>query len=97
MGMRFEGKEAGDALSKAFKMPIEDFTAEQLWVLTKMAKHIRLRCRNNTAFNNYMNRVFTGAQFKGVPKEYKGRPYTGLQITTKGVAIEDDGADEEGG
>ncbi len=96
MATRFEGKDAAAQFEKAFGTPAVEFTAEQLWCLTKFAKHVRLRARNNAAFNNYMNRIFTNATFKQVPKEYNGRTFEGLQITVKGVASsssdEDDAA-----
>ncbi len=93
MATRFEGSEAGLQFEKAFGVKAEEFTPEQLWTLTKFAKHVRLRARNNAAFNNYMNRIFKNAIFKQVPKEYNGRHFEGLQITVKGVSSSD--TDEE--
>lgn len=61
-----------------------ELTAQQLWVLTKFAKNVRLRCRNNTAFNNFMNRTFPYAQFKQVNKiKASGETYPGLSIQVK--------------
>lgn len=94
MATRFEGSEAAQQFEKAFGVKAEDFTPEQLWCLTKFAKHVRLRARNNTAFNNYMNRIFPNANFKQVPKEYHGRTFEGLQITVKGVSSSDVEAEE---
>lgn len=82
----------------------ENPTAEQLWALTKFAKNVRLRCRNNTAFNNFMNATFPHARFRTVtktrPSKIHGAPdetYPGLQITVKnpGNAEEIAGGDEE--
>lgn len=74
LGIDSNGNESFQQLS------IDKLTVEQLWWLVKFAKHVRGRCRNNSAFNNFMNRNFSPAQFKEVPKEYSGRMYTGLQI-----------------
>lgn len=93
--INFTSPEAQLEFEKAFGMKIEDLTTEQLWWLTKFAKHCRGRCRNNSAFNNYANSLFKGARFKDVPKEYKGKPYKGLQITAKGVTKEDDSEAED--
>jgi hypothetical protein len=71
-----------------------ELTARQLWALTKFAKHIRLRCRNNTAFNNYMNRMFPYAKFTQVKKtNADGTSYPGLKITVAGQDVE--GAEDE--
>ena len=54
----------------------------QLWALTLFAKHVRLRARNNSAFNNLMNAVFVHAKFKQVTKtKPDGSTYPGLEIT----------------
>lgn len=80
------------------KLMAENFGAEltgaQLWALTKFAKNVRLRCRNNSAFNNFMNATFPHASFRQVTKtrtnKYTGQPetYPGLQITIKGQEIQ---------
>jgi hypothetical protein len=65
-----------------------NLSGEAIWFLVKMAKHVRLRCRNNAAFNNWMNATF-GKQFRfnTVTKKRKNRAtgfeesYPGLQIT----------------
>jgi hypothetical protein len=74
--------------------------ARQLWALTKFAKHVRLRARNNTAFNNFCNAMFTNARFSQVNKQRPSRynpsimeSYPGLQITVAGQAVE--GEDSE--
>lgn len=74
-------------------------TVRQLWALTKFAKHVRLRCRNNAAFNNFMNAMFPHASFRQVTKtrnnRYTGLPesYPGLAIVVNGEAV--DGDDED--
>lgn len=74
-----------------------DLTAKQLWALTKFAKNVRLRCRNNSAFNNFMNRTFPNATFRQVNKTRPSRmnpsvmeTYPGLEITVKGMIEMDD-------
>lgn len=64
-----------------YDFSIDKLTLEQLWWLAKFAKHVRGRCRNNSAFNNFMNRNFAPARFSEVPKEYNGRHYMGLKIS----------------
>lgn len=62
-----------------------ELNGRQLWVLVNLAKRVRLRARNNSAFNNLFNRLFTNARFRQVPKVSKaGRHYEGLEITIKG-------------
>lgn len=61
-----------------------ELTTQQLWGLVKFAKHVRLRCRNNSAFNNYMNRMFPYAIFKEVTKVARnGDKYQGLSINSE--------------
>jgi hypothetical protein len=74
-----------------------ELNANQLWALTKFAKHIRLRCRNNAAFNNFCNRMFPHSQFKTVTKTRPSRynpaqmeSYPGLQIVVKEQVVEDE-------
>lgn len=68
---------------------------KQLWALTKLAKNVRLRCRNNTAFNNFMGRTFPHAKFETVQKQKKdGTYYPGLRINIPGEQ-EIEGNDEE--
>lgn len=67
----FDGKEFQDEFKVAFGKDISEATIPQLWFLVKFAKHVRGRCRNNSAFNNYMNRNFTGHTFREVPKTSK--------------------------
>ena len=84
-----------------FKQEMEEqfgkLNAKQLWLLTKFAKNVRLRCRNNAAFNNFCNATFGHyAQFKQVNKTRPSRynpgqmeSYPGLQITVNGEVLED--------
>ena len=77
-------------------------TARQLWMLVKMCKNVRLRCRNNTAFNNFMEQVFPYARFRKVAKQVPdwSRPgqtktVDGLSITVADQTIEDNEEGEE--
>lgn len=73
-----------------------ELSSEQLWALVKFAKNVRLRCRSNAAFNNFMNATFPYATFRQVQKSRPSRinpaiqeSYEGLQITIKGKIAED--------
>ena len=81
--------EAGNSWDIGPELTFDSLSLEQLWWLVKFAKHVRGRCRNNSAFNNYMNRNFSPATFREVPKTYEKRidnistetvNYRGLQI-----------------
>lgn len=66
-------------------------TAEQLWLLTKFAKYVRLRARNNAAYNNFASRVFPYATFRQVNKERAdGSTYPGLSIKVDEVETSGD-------
>jgi hypothetical protein len=101
--MRFEGTQLQKEFDEAFaklgrlnkEIEISDLSPRQLWWLTKFAKHVRLRCRNNAAFNNYMNRSFPHAKFQEVQKERKdGTKYMGLQISVNGLSFEPEGEED---
>lgn len=69
----------------------------QLWTLVKMLRTVRMSCRHNTAFYNYLNTVFPFANFKDIPKENKFGKC--LQITIKnpeGVIVSDDSFENGG-
>lgn len=77
-----------------------ELTAKQLWALTLFAKNVRMRCRNNTAFNNFMNNTFPNARFQTVTKSRiswktgQSETYPGLQITVKEQTVSDDEGEE---
>jgi hypothetical protein len=87
--MNFDGKQMQEEFNDAFKdsaLTVENLNPKQLWWLVKFAKHVRLRCRNNSAFNNYMNRNFPNASFREVTKTNReGRNYQGLSISVNGL------------
>ncbi len=76
-------KEFNDEFTKVFGLVPN---ASQLWFLVKFSKYVRLRCRNNNAFNNFMNGVFPHARFRTVQKERKSYK-TGLMEKYDGLAI----------
>lgn len=77
--MKATPQELAKKIKKAFGT--ETLNAEQLWSLVVFAKHVRLRARNNSAFNNLMNAAFTEASFRTVTKTRKdGSSYPGLEI-----------------
>jgi hypothetical protein len=77
-------------MTQDFKSLIEEnfgkLNGQQLWALVKLSKNVRLRCRNNTAFNNFMNQTFPYARFQQVNKTRKNR-YTGAEETYPGLQI----------
>jgi len=78
-------------IDKVFK---EQLTANQLWAITKLCKHVRLRARNNSAFNNLFNSLFPHARFRQVTKTKKdGSQYPGLSITVDNNEVSEDEED----
>ena len=70
------------------KNKLGELNIEQLWAIVKICKHVRLRCRNNTAFNNYMNAIFPYAHFKQTMKtKSDGTIYPGLQVNLNGIEM----------
>jgi hypothetical protein len=73
-----------EQLKRDFAESFGEMTAQQLWVLTKFAKMVRLRCRSNSAFNNACSTIFPNARFMQVTKTKKdGTTYPGLKIVVK--------------
>ena len=75
--------ESEEKLRTEYKELFKDGLAfRQLWWVVKMMKAARRYCRSNTAFNNFMNSVFSGtAQFRQVEVEgLGGNKYPGLAI-----------------
>ena len=87
-------------LKKEFNENFGTLNGNQLWSLVKLAKHVRLRCKNNTAFNNFMNAMFDNARFSTVTKKRINwrtkleETYPGLSITVDNVPVEQE-EDEE--
>lgn len=88
------------SLKTEFAAEFPQLTVRQLWVLTKLAKFVRLRARNNTAFNNAMNEIFPHARFRTVNKtrtsRITGQPetYPGLEITDGKETVSGDETEE---
>lgn len=90
------------SLQTEIKENFGELNSRQLWALVKLSKFVRLRARNNTAFNNAFNQIFPNARFNTVNKtrndRYTGRPvtYPGLQIVVQGetAPLEVDESDE---
>jgi len=78
--MRIEAKEAREFFKKYGIGTFED-----VWFLVKLFKHIRMRCRNNAALNNYLVGIFPDWNFRQVEKRDNrtGETYLGLEITPK--------------
>lgn len=77
-------------LRKEFEENFGKLTTRQLWILTKLCKNVRLRCRSNSAFNNSMNRVFPYATFRQVEKiKPTGEKYPGLSIVVEGEEFQE--------
>ena len=60
----------------------EELSLRQIWLFVKICKAARLYCRNNVAFNNFMNAVFRDiAEFRQVQKQdVQGKGYRALEI-----------------
>lgn len=75
--------DSADKLREEFKELFPNgLSFRQIWFVVKLCKAVRLYCRSNVAFNNFVNSVFRGtAEFKDVPKQdAHGKGYTGLEI-----------------
>ena len=84
--INFQAHEARKEFEEVFLKQISTLTARQIWWFVKFAKHVRGRCRNNAAFNNYARSLFAPAKFVEVEKTmpakgpYLERKYMGLEI-----------------
>lgn len=74
--------------------------ARQLWAIVKLCKWVRLRARNNSAFNNLFNTLFPYARFRQVTKTRVNRitgqneSYPGLEIEVNGESVSIDESEE---
>ena len=80
--IKFASKQVAEEWKEAFGFPITDISERGMWVLVKLFKHARGRCRSNTAMNNWLRDAFTGHQFNEIDKvdERTGKSYKGLEI-----------------
>ena len=78
--IKFAGKEVQEEWLKAFGTSVT--TEQQMWVLVKLFKHARGRCRSNVAMNNWLKDCFPNFRFSQVEKtKENGEKYPGLEIT----------------
>ena len=78
-----------------FESQFGELNIEKLWTLVRFAKHVRMRCRSNKAFNNYVNACFPYARFDTVDKERRdGTSYQGLSIRIGENTMEESNDDE---
>jgi len=85
MATIYEPKEMRQELGQAIT---EKSMVGLAWVLVKLVRHGRVRCRNNKALNNYMSKAFPELRFNEIPKvvefgRRKGETYMGLQIVSQ--------------
>ena len=78
--IKFAGNQVAEEWLEAFGFPITEISERGMWILVKLFKHARGRCRSNAAMNNWLRESFTGHQFKEVPKIVDGESYKGLEI-----------------
>lgn len=73
---------AGKLREESNELFKDGLSFRQLWWVIKMCKAVRMYCRSNVAFDNFMNSVFRGtAEFRQVSKQdTQGKGYTGLEI-----------------
>lgn len=62
--MHFEGMEAAQEFEKAFGKEVKDLNEKQIRWLMDFARHVRGRCRSNTALVNSLTRTFSGHTFR---------------------------------
>jgi hypothetical protein len=82
------------AVKEAIEKEFGQLNARQLWAVTKLAKFVRLRARNNAAYNNAMNEIFPYARFRTVTKTRVNRynpamveSYPGLEISVSEIKV----------
>lgn len=82
---RIEGKEVQDAVCRVFGIKAGDITPDMVFLLVKIAKHCRLRCRSNAALHNWLKRGFPDLNITTVkalskyPK-FEGETYDALKV-----------------
>jgi len=83
--MSYVGDHQAEKIKQEFEVGFGRLTTKQLWILVKLAKYVRLRCRNNVAFNNFFSRLFPYASFNQVKKVNPDlSEYFGLRIQVEG-------------
>ena len=64
----------------AFGKPVESLTTEQVRFLADCGRHMRGRCRSNTALVNWLNSVFPSVRCSMVKTTKPGEDYQVLSI-----------------
>lgn len=76
------------SMQQEFKELFQTLTPKQIWLVVKLCKYVRLRARNNIAFNNLFNTVFPDYTFKQITKtRADGSSYPGLSILGRATGI----------
>ncbi len=95
--MNFDGDQMAQEFQRAFGFPIKDASVEQILFLAKFSKHVRGRCRSNTALRNYLIRNFPGSTFTEVDHtNRRGESYKALRIQSKVTDLSVMEADDNG-
>lgn len=78
---RFEGKVLFDEFVKVFG---HEPTPEEVMLLIKFGKFVRLRAKNNTALKNYVQRSFTNLKVTTETRVgQNGKTYEAIVLTAK--------------
>jgi len=80
---RIEGSEVEKKVCEVFGLKPEDITPAQVFLLVKIAKHCRLRCRSNAALHNWLRRGFPSLKittFKAESRFKPGQMYDALSV-----------------
>jgi len=88
--IKYGGSEVAKDWEEEFGFPITEISVRGMWILVKLFKHARGRCRSNKAMDNWLSSTFTGHTFKEVPKknERTGDTYLGLEINKNDTTIQ---------
>lgn len=81
---RIEGSEVQSQICEAFGIKPEQLTPSQIFLLVRIAKHCRLRCRSNAALNNWLKKGFPALKITTVEMQSKFRyneVYNALRIS----------------
>lgn len=96
---RIEGKEVQNRLCEVFGMQPSDITPAQVFLLVKIAKHCRLRCRSNAALHNWLKKAFPALDISTVKAQSKFNPnetYDALKVVNPNLkGGEADGVEED--
>lgn len=97
---RIDGPEVQARLCEVFGQSPKDITPAQVFLLVKIIKHCRLRCRSNAALHNWLKRAFpdltigTTKVLSKYPK-YAGETYDALTVKNKALPDVGTGTEEE--